>query len=33
MIKKILLGSDLTEFKDNKEEAEVLLESLAEFLL
>ena len=32
-IKKTLLASDMAEFKDNKDEAEVLLESLAEFLV
>jgi hypothetical protein len=31
-IKKTLLGSDMIEFKDNKDEAEILLESLTEFL-
>jgi hypothetical protein len=31
-IKSILLASEISEFKDNREEAEVLLESLAEFL-
>ena len=32
-IKKTLLASDMAEFKDNKDEAEVLLENLAEFLV
>jgi hypothetical protein len=27
------MASDLTEFKDNKEEGEILIESLSEFLL
>lgn len=32
-IRKTLLGSDLAEFKGNKDESEVLIESLVEFLL
>ncbi len=32
-IKRVLMASDLTEFKDNKEEGEILIESLSEFLL
>lgn len=32
-IKKTLMDSDMPEFKDNKEEAEVLVETLAEFLI
>ncbi len=27
------MGSEMAEFKDNKDEAEVLIESLAEFLV
>ena len=32
-IKKTLMASPMTEFKDNKDDAEILLESLADFLL
>ena len=32
-IRKTLLASDLAEFKGNKDESEVLIESLVEFLL
>ena len=32
-IRNTLMGSDLAEFKENKDESEVLIESLVEFLL
>jgi hypothetical protein len=32
-IKKTLMSSDIAEFKDNKEEAEMMVDSLAEFLV
>ena len=32
-IRKTLIGSDLAEFKGSKDESEVLIESLVEFLL
>jgi len=32
-IKTTLMASDMAEFKDNKDEAEMLVESLAEFLV
>ena len=33
MIKEVLLASNIQEFKDNKDEAEMMIDSLSEFLL